>query len=74
MFVAGMITHFILTGGQHPFGNEATTCEANIQQGKLCIEKERLGDPTELSLDLILWMLPPRMEARKNAEECIRYV
>ena len=70
VFVSGLLSFFILSGGHHPFG-AANTCRANIAAYKPQVNRQHLEDP--LALDLILtWMLPLDPVARKGIDQCIR--
>ncbi|XP_049963396.1 serine/threonine-protein kinase/endoribonuclease IRE2-like [Schistocerca serialis cubense] len=65
--VAGMVVHFILTGGNHPFGTEASQIVQNIRRG--------FNSPATTNCeanDLISWMVLQNPGQRPSIEKVIR--
>ncbi|XP_076000005.1 uncharacterized protein LOC142993194 [Genypterus blacodes] len=66
--VAGMLVHYILTDGHHPFGEEIR-CEGNIFDGKYSLD---LVDDV-VAKDLIEWMIHEEPSKRPKVEECLSH-
>ncbi|XP_049858628.1 serine/threonine-protein kinase/endoribonuclease IRE2-like [Schistocerca gregaria] len=67
--VAGMVVHFILTGGNHPFGTEASQIVQNIRRG--------FNAPATTNCeanDLISWMVLQNPGQRPSVEKVIRHI
>ena len=67
--VAGMLSFYILTKGQHPFGSD-DDCVRNLRDGN-ATELTKLGDP--VAEDLISWMLQHIPENRPSALEALKH-
>ena len=67
--VAGMVSFYILTKGQHPFGSE-DDCVRNLRDGN-ATELAKLGDP--VAEDFISWMLQHIPENRPSALEALKH-
>ncbi|KAL4641539.1 serine/threonine-protein kinase ppk4-like [Arapaima gigas] len=66
--VAGMLVYYILSGGHHPFGKGAF-CEANIFNGKYCLDQ--VDD--EVAKDLIEWMIQKDPNKRAKIDETLAH-
>ncbi|XP_039466082.1 serine/threonine-protein kinase/endoribonuclease IRE1-like isoform X2 [Oreochromis aureus] len=68
--VAGMLIYYILSGGNHPFGDldlKSFECEFNIYHGKYSLD--HIQDV--VAKDLIEWMINKEPKDRPKAEECL---
>ena len=70
VYVSGLILYYIVTGGRHPFGNDANTCELNIQRGML---PYTVGINDTVFIDLLYCMLNPDMNKRIPASDALMY-
>ncbi|XP_037615220.1 serine/threonine-protein kinase/endoribonuclease IRE1-like isoform X3 [Sebastes umbrosus] len=66
--VAGMLIYYILSGGQHPFGN-SFECEGNIYKGKYSLDHVQ----DVVAKDLIEWMINEEPKNRPKVEECLSH-
>ena len=64
--VAGMVVYFILSGGEHPFG-QGPWCEVHILEGKYNLDHVQ----DVLAKDLIERMINEDPEKRPTVEECL---
>ncbi|KAI4792191.1 hypothetical protein KUCAC02_033551 [Chaenocephalus aceratus] len=67
--VAGMLICYILSGGQHPFGEKSYECENSIVKGNYT--SEHVQDV--LANDLIEWMIDAEPKNRPKVEECLNH-
>lgn len=65
---AGMLIHFILTGGQHPFGQQVKEIVDNLVIGKWNL----ITSDSDVD-DLISWMLIFLPENRPQTPGIVRY-
>lgn len=65
---AGMLIHFVLTGGQHPFGQQVKEIVDNLMIGKW-----KLNTSDSDVDDLISWMLIFVAENRPKIAAIVRY-
>ena len=66
--VAGMITYFIISGGKHPYGQDAAECEINIRDSKpvaLVSEKD------DILLGFLAGTLHFEPSKRRTADQCL---
>ncbi|XP_016099442.1 uncharacterized protein [Sinocyclocheilus grahami] len=66
--VAGMLVYYILSGGQHPFG-EDVDCEYNISRGRYSLE--HLDD--DVAKDLVEWMINENPNERPTVEQTLAH-
>uniref|UniRef100_A0A8C1PL59 Serine/threonine-protein kinase ppk4-like n=1 Tax=Cyprinus carpio TaxID=7962 RepID=A0A8C1PL59_CYPCA len=66
--VAGMLVYYILSGGQHPFG-EDVDCEYNISRGRYSLE--HLDD--DVAKDLVEWMINENANERPTVEQTLAH-
>ncbi|KAJ9576365.1 hypothetical protein L9F63_006777 [Diploptera punctata] len=67
--VAGMLVHFILTGGMHPFGLYTKEIQNNVTKGSSSLRTTSC----EVN-DLISWMLVYEPQERPSIEEIFKHV
>lgn len=67
--VAGMVVFYMLTGGRHPFGDNAIATQFNILQG--IPANLHLVGHNPLAQDLIEWMLTSDVDRRPSAHEVL---
>ena len=67
--VAGMVIFYMLTGGRHPFGDNAIATQFNILQGKPA--NIHLVKQLPLAHDLLEWMLASDVDRRPYAHEVL---
>ena len=67
--VAGMVIFYMLTGGRHPFGDNAIATQFNILQGKPA--NIHLVKHFPLAHDLLEWMLASDVDRRPYAHEAL---
>ncbi|XP_052407611.1 uncharacterized protein LOC127952820 [Carassius gibelio] len=66
--VAGMLTHYILSDGKHPFG-DGIRCVVNISEGKYSLE-----DIQDIAAkDLIEWMINKEQDKRPNIDKVLNH-
>lgn len=65
---AGMLIHFVLTGGQHPFGQQVKEIVDNLMIGKWNL----ITSNSDID-DLISWMLIFVPENRPQIAAIVRY-
>ncbi|KAF4110554.1 hypothetical protein G5714_007585 [Onychostoma macrolepis] len=66
--VAGMLVYYILSGGQHPFG-EDVDCEYNISRGRYSLK--HLDD--DVAKDLVEWMINEDPNNRPTVEQTLAH-
>ncbi|XP_058636537.1 uncharacterized protein LOC131543325 isoform X2 [Onychostoma macrolepis] len=66
--VTGMLVYYILSGGQHPFG-EDVDCEYNILQGRYSLQ--HLDD--DVAKDLVEWMINEDPNNRPTVEQTLAH-
>ncbi|XP_042257116.1 serine/threonine-protein kinase/endoribonuclease IRE1-like isoform X1 [Thunnus maccoyii] len=66
--VAGMLIYYILSRGNHPFG-ETNECQNNIREGKYSLGHVR----DVVAKDLIEMMIDGKPENRPTAQECLTH-
>ncbi|XP_026124103.1 serine/threonine-protein kinase/endoribonuclease IRE1-like isoform X2 [Carassius auratus] len=66
--VAGMLVYFILSRGQHPFG-EQPYCEVNILEGRYSLDP--LDD--DVAKDLVEWMINEDPKNRPTVEQTLAH-
>lgn len=72
IFAAGCIVCFVLTGGQHPFGNEIFGRDGNIAAGRPSLEPlEALKLPE--ATDIVRKMIDPVASNRPTASEALQH-
>jgi serine/threonine-protein kinase/endoribonuclease IRE1 len=67
--VTGMLFFFILTKGEHPYGDENYR-KTNLIDGKP-VNLHQVDDPA--AKDLIQWMIQHKPEDRPSVEECLKH-
>ncbi|KAK2863215.1 hypothetical protein Q5P01_002748 [Channa striata] len=67
--VAGMLVYYILSGGQHPFGDKVFICEYNIHGGIYSLDHVQ----DVVAKDLIEWMINEDPTKRPKVEECLSH-
>ena len=74
IFPLGLIFAFTLSGGRHPFGEDAQTRNERIRKGELMtLTVEQLKEDDRLAFDLIQSMLSSDPEKRPSADEVLRH-
>ena len=73
IYPLGLIFAFTLCGGQHPYGEDATTRDDLIKnkQPMLAIIRQQLMELGDECYDLVNWMLNPNPEGRPTAAEIL---
>lgn len=72
IFAAGCVVCFVLTGGQHPFGNPIFGRDGNIAAGNPSLEPlEALNLPE--ATDIVTKMIDPVSANRPSADEALRH-
>ncbi|CAN8075156.1 unnamed protein product [Agarophyton chilense] len=72
IFAAGCVVSFVLTGGEHPFGNPVFGRDGNIAAGKPCLEAlEALRLPE--ATDIVKRMIDPIASNRPSAAEALSH-
>ena len=66
--VLGMLSHYILTKGKHPYGKPINR-NYNISIGNFDLKK--LSDPS--AKDLISWMLQHDLKERPGVDQCLKH-
>ncbi|XP_058638210.1 uncharacterized protein LOC131544173 isoform X2 [Onychostoma macrolepis] len=66
--VTGMLVYYILSGGQHPFG-EDVDCEYNILRGRYSLQ--HLDD--DVAKDLVEWMINEDPNERPTVEQTLAH-
>uniref|UniRef100_A0A1B6KLU7 Protein kinase domain-containing protein n=1 Tax=Graphocephala atropunctata TaxID=36148 RepID=A0A1B6KLU7_9HEMI len=66
---AGMLVHFVLTLGQHPYGQSLTEIIENIKKSLVLIRCQDVID-----IDLIYWMLSLEPDKRPTTFDVLRHV
>ncbi|KAG8252253.1 hypothetical protein J6590_062413 [Homalodisca vitripennis] len=69
MQTAGMLLHYILTIGQHPFGQSLTEIIENIKKGIVLVCTHDV-----IAMDLIYWMLSVEPDKRPTTFDVLRHV
>uniref|UniRef100_A0A1B6FDS0 Protein kinase domain-containing protein n=1 Tax=Cuerna arida TaxID=1464854 RepID=A0A1B6FDS0_9HEMI len=69
MQTAGMLIHYILTIGQHPFGQSLTEIIENIKKGIILVCTHDV-----IAMDLIYWMLSVEPDKRPTTFDVLRHV
>ncbi len=64
-----MLSYYILSGGHHPFGDKASKCESNIEDGKYSLDHVQ----DVVAKDLIEWMINEEPKNRPTVEECMTH-
>eukprot|EP00177_Eucheuma_denticulatum_P001814 GFKZ01003243.1.p1 GENE.GFKZ01003243.1~~GFKZ01003243.1.p1 ORF type:complete len:1233 (+),score=173.28 GFKZ01003243.1:43-3699(+) len=72
IFAAGCIVSFVLTGGQHPFGNAIFGRDGNIAAGKPSLESLEALELPEAT-DIVRKMIDPVATKRPSAEEALKH-
>ncbi|XP_035768716.1 serine/threonine-protein kinase ppk4-like [Neolamprologus brichardi] len=70
--VAGMLIYYILSGGNHPFGDlnvKSFKCESNIYNGNYSLDQVQ----DVVAKDLIEWMINKEPKDRPKVEECLAH-
>lgn len=66
--VAGMLLHYILTGGRHPYGDTGPEVEANLCRN--CIRLQRVSQEAD---HLICIMTLPDPASRPSVDACLKH-
>ncbi len=64
-----MLVYYILSGGQHPFG-EDVDCEYNISRGRYSLK--HLNDD-DVAKDLVEWMINENPNERPTVEQTLAH-
>lgn len=72
IFAAGCVVSFVLTGGDHPFGNAIFGRDGNIAIGKPSLESLEALQLTEAT-DIVTKMVDPIATKRPSAEEALKH-
>ncbi|KAL4006633.1 transcription factor PU [Sarotherodon galilaeus] len=67
--VAGMLIYYILSGGNHPFGDISFKCESNIYDGNYSLDHVQ----DVVAKDLIERMINKEPKDRPKVEECLNH-
>lgn len=72
IFAAGCVVSFVLTGGDHPFGNAIFGRDGNIAAGKPSLESLEALELPEAT-DIVTKMIDPTAAKRPSAEEALKH-